>query len=177
VSCALPANESVDIKVDGVDYTYQASLAWRRVGHAQRPVATTAARAGLACLLARLDFLGELHEISVRGGEPGLQSCPDERTTYSEREATYYGNVFVYPMKMYACTSPDQTQIPRSAARTSTTAVDRSARLLRRPLRQAAQGRSFPDWPGPGTRTTRGAATAHGHDDVYKGSVTVFLKP
>jgi hypothetical protein len=110
VSCALPADQSVTIKVDGQSYTYPGSLgmepAWGQRGGScdqscQRWVS--------ACVLARVDHLGVARPISVRGLNPGLKTTLKEAIDFPVREATYYGNVFTPQQPLFACLAPGQT--------------------------------------------------------------------
>src|SRR5262249_37072515 len=114
VSCALPADQSIDIAIDGAPYSFQGELGlapeW---GEAGGSCGKNCQEWVSACVLARLDFLGQKHVSSVRGENKGLEACVDERETYTQREATYYGNLFVTPQRRYACLSPGQTEIPR----------------------------------------------------------------
>ncbi len=181
VSCALTADQSVDVTVDGVDYSYQGELGlapeWGEPngscdGRCQQWVS--------ACLLARVDFLGVEVEISVRGENKGLKACVDERATYTAREATYYGNLFVTPQIRYACLSPGQTEIPRVCGPTLDDCVvdvlGSCADLCGTPRGDG----SFPDCRAPdGDEHQNGQHRGEGYDkdDVFEGSVTVFLKP
>ena len=48
-----------------------------------------------ACVLARVDAAGVKRMISIRGDNRALRPDAKELRHYTEREATYYGNVFV----------------------------------------------------------------------------------
>jgi hypothetical protein len=175
VSCALPADQTVEVTVDGVDYSYQGQLGlapeWGEPdgscdGSCQQWVS--------ACLLARTDFLGKEVLISVRGENEGLDACPAERATYTQREATYYGNVFATPQRLYACLPPGQTEIPRvcgpSLDGCFLDVLGSCADLCGKPR----QDGSYPDCSAPDADDRPGHPD---QDDVFEGSITVFLKP
>ncbi|HXJ19019.1 MAG TPA: hypothetical protein VMT03_02215 [Polyangia bacterium] len=107
VSCALGPNQSLDLTISGQPYHFpgQVGLApqWGMSGGScdgscQRWVS--------ACLLARLDAAGVEREISVRGLHPALLPSWSELTTYTQREATYFGNVFIPGQPRYLCLPP-----------------------------------------------------------------------
>ncbi len=66
-----------------------------------------------ACLLARVNYLGEHIQISLRGKSRALSTTKEERETYETPEATYYGNVFLAEQRRFACLPPGATSIPR----------------------------------------------------------------
>jgi hypothetical protein len=114
VSCALPAGQSIDVPVDGTTYTFEGEIGlapeWGQEGgscdvECQEWVS--------ACLLARVNYRGDHVEISIRGGDNALRSTRDERADYANREAAYFGNVFVAPQRAFACLSPEQTALLR----------------------------------------------------------------
>jgi hypothetical protein len=114
VSCALPADKSVSISVDGQSYTYPGLLGmapqWGEDGgscdeECQRWVS--------GCVLARVDFLGVERMISLRGANKGLRTSEHEAHQYPVREATYFGNLFVPGQPRYLCLSPGQKQDER----------------------------------------------------------------
>jgi hypothetical protein len=174
VSCALPADETVEVTVDGVDYSYQGQLGlapeW---GEPDGSCDELCQQWVSACLFARVDFLGEERVISVRGENQGLQTCPAERAAYTEREATYYGNVFATSQRFYACLPPGQTEIPRvcgpSIDECFLDVLGSCADLCGKPR----QDGSFPDCRAPDADDGGGGDP----DDVFEGSITVFLKP
>jgi hypothetical protein len=180
VGCALPADQTIQVTVDGTAFSYQGELAlapeW---GEPDGSCDKSCQGWVSACLLARVDFLGQKREISVRGENPGLQSCPAERATFTQREATYYGNVFVTPQIRYACLSPGQTEDPRVCGPSlDGCVVDMLGSCDDLCGKPRADG-SFPDCRAPDADDADGQAGPHGRDrdDVFEGSVTVFLKP
>jgi hypothetical protein len=114
VSCALPDGADVTFRVDGVRYSYPGSLGlapeWGRKngscdGSCQRWVS--------ACMLARVDAAGVKREISIRGIHPALLPDRGELRSYPDREATYFGNLFIKGQPRFLCLSPDQSSNER----------------------------------------------------------------
>jgi hypothetical protein len=169
VSCALSPDQSVTFEVDGVTYTYAGELGlapgWGAPGgscdgECQEWVS--------ACLLARVDYLGQTHDISLRGVNSALAVSPTEQHEYTVREATYFGNVFTKPQERYACLSPGQTEILRVCGPTlEGCVVDVDAtcdKVCGGPTGDGAFTNCRPhdgDWDDPS----------------YHGSITVFLRP
>jgi hypothetical protein len=171
VSCALATNESVTFTVDAETYTFPGEIGlapgWGEPGgncedaYCQGWVS--------ACVLARVDYLGATVPISIRGASPFLQTTAAERATYTEREATYYGNIFSSPMLRYACLSPGQTSDTRVCGPSLAGCVMQITGQCDVECGHVRADGSFPKcrnvppgWPG---------------STVYPGSVTVFLKP
>jgi hypothetical protein len=109
VSCALDDGDEVSVKVDGTRYTFPGSLGlapeWGKKngscdGSCQRWVS--------ACVLARVDAAGVKRDISIRGANWALMPEKNELRKYTEREATYFGNLFVKGQPRYFCLSPGQ---------------------------------------------------------------------
>jgi len=172
VSCALPADETVDVTVDNVNYSYPGQLGlapeW---GEQDGSCGTNCQQWVSACLMARVDFLGQLQEISVRGENKGLQSCADERAAYTQIEATYYGNAFASPQRLYACLPPGATQIPRVCGPSTTDCFLDVLGYCEDLCGHVRPDGSYPDCRAPD------ADKKHDSDDVYEGSITVFLDP
>jgi hypothetical protein len=177
VSCALPASKSLTVKVQGVTYTFPGELGltpeWGAPGgHCDDRCQGWVS----ACVISRLDFLGQPQEISLRGDKPGLATTAAERSTYSDREATYYGNIFASPMEIYGCLSPGKTGIPRVCGPTDQgCGVDVLGSCDQLCDHPRADG-SFPDCRAPDADDAS-CHKKHDHDDVYHGSITVFLQP
>jgi hypothetical protein len=110
VSCALPANVNFDITVDGVDYPYSGGLGLAKQW-AKDKCDDTCAQAISSCVLARLNYLGEVVSISERGA--GLGTTPAELSAYQQLDGTYYGNIFAVPQIRYACLPPGVTELTR----------------------------------------------------------------
>jgi len=107
VSCALDEGDDVALRIDGKRYVFPGSLGlareWGRErgfcdGECQRWVS--------ACVLARVDYAGVKRIISLRGEHRALKPEDNEVRRFSDREATYYGNVFIPGQPMFMCLSP-----------------------------------------------------------------------
>ena len=64
-------------------------------------------------MLARIDAAGVEREISVRGLHPALLPSRSELATYTQREATYFGNVFIPGQPRFVCLPPGATSDER----------------------------------------------------------------
>jgi hypothetical protein len=109
VSCALSSQQSLSLAVDGTTYTFPGGLGlapqWGMPhgscdGSCQRWVS--------ACVLARVDAAGIDREISVRGFNLALATSPVEISTYTKKEATYFGNLFIPGQPRFLCLAPGQ---------------------------------------------------------------------
>jgi len=114
VSCALDDGDGFSMRIDGTNYDFPGQLGlapqWGRAhgscdGSCQRWVS--------ACVLARVDAAGVKRIISLRGQNRALLPDLRELLTFTNREATYYGNVFVRDQPRFLCLSPDKTSDPR----------------------------------------------------------------
>jgi hypothetical protein len=114
VSCALEDGDHVSVKIDGKRYTFDGSLGlapeWGEDrgscdGECQRWVS--------ACVLARVDAAGVKKPISIRGDHPALRPTMDELRRFTDREATYYGNIFAANKPRFLCLSPGKTSDQR----------------------------------------------------------------
>jgi len=167
VSCALDDGDRVTVRIDGKRYNFDGSLGlapeWGTDhgwcdGGCQRWVS--------ACVLARVDAAGEKRMISIRGDHPALRPSDMELHRFTDREATYYGNLFVRGKPRFLCLSPGQTSDERvcgdSLADCPMTVVGSCDRACAREGRYDA----FDDCSDQGR-------AGHGH--VYDETVTVFL--
>ena len=110
VSCALPADKSIKMQIDGKSYTFPGSLGMEpQWGERGGSCDESCQRWVTACVLARVDFLGIERPISVRGLNPGLRTTVKEALDFPVSEATYFGNVFAPGKPLYACLSPGLT--------------------------------------------------------------------
>jgi|SRR5499427_123328 len=114
VSCALDDGDGLSIRIDGTKYDFPGQLGlapqWGRPhgscdGSCQRWVS--------ACVLARVDAAGVKRIISLRGQNRALLPDVGELVHYTDREATYYGNLFVPDQPRFLCLSPGKTSDPR----------------------------------------------------------------
>jgi len=114
VSCALDDDQDIKLTIDGTKYDFAGSLGlapqWGKKngscdGSCQRWVS--------ACVLARVDAAGVHRPISMRGLNPALRPDPGELTGFTDREAAYYGNIFIPGAPKYLCLSPGKTSDTR----------------------------------------------------------------
>jgi hypothetical protein len=114
VSCALDEGDGFSMRIDGTLYDFPGQLGlapqWGRShgscdGSCQRWVS--------ACVLARVDAAGVKRIISLRGQNLALWPDAGELRQFTDREATYYGNLFVRDQPRFLCLSPDKTSDPR----------------------------------------------------------------
>ena len=119
-SCALPATSAIDFTVDGVAYSFPGELglasSWGQNGGTCN---TSCQETVSACVIARLDHLGEHVEISLRGKASGLATSSSERAAFPVAEGAYYGNIFLATSVMYACIAPGRTGLTRVCGPTS----------------------------------------------------------
>jgi hypothetical protein len=114
VGCALSANETIDITLGGIPYSFAGELglapAWGQPGHS----CDANCRSWVSgCVLSRVNYLGETVDISLRGSLGALSASETELFVYPAREATYFGDIFASPQVRYACTSPGSSLISR----------------------------------------------------------------
>jgi hypothetical protein len=116
VGCALPAGRDIVFpRLAGqADYTFAGSIGlspyWGQDGSS---CDTTCQERVSACVIARVNYLGQHVPLSLRGS--GLAAFEAEVTAYPNREATYYGNVLTSPAMLHGCrtTGDDWTLIGR----------------------------------------------------------------
>jgi hypothetical protein len=114
VSCALGPQQSLTVTAGGKTYSFPGQLGlapqWAGDhgscdGSCQRWVS--------ACLLARVDAAGIDREISIRGPNLVLLPSPKEISQYTQREATYFGNLFIPGQPRFLCLAPGQSEDQR----------------------------------------------------------------
>ncbi|WP_437604033.1 hypothetical protein WMF28_20865 [Sorangium sp. So ce590] len=114
VSCALPEGEAIDLNIEGVDYSFEGSVGlapeWGKDGG---ECGENCKSWVSACVISRVNYLGQSVRISVRGKDKALASTSEEREEYTEREGAYFGDIFATPQELYACVAPGASQIPR----------------------------------------------------------------
>ncbi len=118
VSCALRADQSVDLTVGGTPMRFAGQM-----GLAPEWGASDTAQCGpecqqwvSACLLARINYYGHRIDVSLRGQKaPALSTDQAELSAFPRAEATYFGNIFVQgtPQPRYACTVAGSPLISR----------------------------------------------------------------
>jgi hypothetical protein len=167
VSCALDDDDSVSIRVDGQKYTFPGELGlapdWGKKngscdGECQRWVS--------ACVLARVDAAGVKRMISIRGDNKALKPDAQELRTYTDREATYYGNVFIRNQPRFLCLSPDKTDDQRVCGDSMTDCPMTVVGACDDACASEGAYRSFNDC------SDRGRAR---HGTIYHEAITVFL--
>ena len=166
VQCALPENDSVTYEVDGASHTFQGSIGlapeWKT-----ESCGPSCQRWISACLLARLNKAGEHVPVSLRGEHPALKTERKEERDYPVREATYYGNLFEAPEKIFLCHAPGTPSVSRVCGDSLASCpmqVAGSCDEVCRPGRH----QSFRDCkPGP---------TNKGPSETFEEAITVFLK-
>jgi hypothetical protein len=180
VGCALPVSESLTLTVQGVSYTFNGELGlapeW---GEEDGSCGDSCQQWVSACVIARTDFLGQAKLISLRGDNPGLQTTASERSAYSSGEAAYYGDIFDHHhLRLYACLYPGQAQIPRVCGPSiASCGVDVVGSCDQVCGKQRADG-SFSNCSAPDGDDGHGDHhKKHDKDDVFHGSITVFLNP
>ncbi len=114
VSCALPEEAHFDIEIEGQTYGFDGGLGlapeWGEQGGSCDDDCVSWVS---ACVISRLDYTGESVLISLRGKNDALDTTCAEREDFPNREATYYGDIFASPQKIFACLPPGATSIPR----------------------------------------------------------------
>jgi hypothetical protein len=114
VSCALPADQTLTITVDGTQHSFPGQLGlapeW---GEKHGSCDLSCQRWVSACMLARVDAAGVEREISVRGDNKALHPEAKEIRDYPVREGAYFGNLFIAGQPRFLCVTPGATQDTR----------------------------------------------------------------
>jgi hypothetical protein len=167
VSCALPEDQTLSMKIDGKTYKFPGSLGlaaeWGKTGGS---CGESCQRWVSACVLSRVDFLGVEMPISIRGAHPALRVSLKEFFEYPDDEATYYGNIFQEEKEMYACLAPNEKQIERVCG-------DSLANCPMKVVGNCAKACSFRELSG-GFVDCSSSGNAK-KPETYRESVTVFL--
>jgi hypothetical protein len=112
--CALPAGEGIDLEIDGQTYEFRGEIGLAKSWGKEHGSCNEACRRWVsACVLARVNYLGEHVPISIRGERGELASSTQERDTFTRREGAYYGDIFASPPLYHACVAPDAPLLPR----------------------------------------------------------------
>jgi len=167
VSCALPPDQTLKVTVDGEALTFPGAIgvapAWL-TGTCD----TSCQRWVSACVIARVNHLGQHVEISMRGQNRALVVEPHEVRDFSFREAAYYGNFFLPRPEVHACLPDGATGITRVCGPS----------LADCPV--AVAGRCSDVCAGMGAWSSYrdcAAGAPSGSGEVFPQTVTVFLKP
>jgi hypothetical protein len=114
VSCALNSQQSLSFTTGGTTHTFPGELGLApQWGTANGSCDGSCQRWVSACLLARVDAAGIDREISVRGPNMALLPTWSELFQYTQREATYFGNLFIPGQPRFLCLAPGQKQDQR----------------------------------------------------------------
>jgi hypothetical protein len=114
VSCALDDQQTLSFTAGGTAYTFPGELGLApQWGASHGSCDGSCQRWGSACVLARIDAAGIHREISVRGPAPALLPTLGEISHYTQREATYFGNLFVQGQPRFLCLAPGQKEDQR----------------------------------------------------------------
>jgi hypothetical protein len=106
-SCALTPKQSLNLNVGGQEYDLPGSLGLApQWGTSGGSCDKSCQRWVSACVLSRVDAAGVKREISIRGLNPALLPSRAEMSTYTQREATYFGNVFAPGQPKFLCLPP-----------------------------------------------------------------------
>jgi hypothetical protein len=168
VSCALPEGELLTLEDQGQTYTFGGALGvapeWLNGA-----CDVSCQRWVTACVLARVNHLGQHVAISIRGENRALAVQPHEMQEYTTREATYYGNFFQPISEVYTCLPPNATSILRVCG----------ASLSDCPMTVAGSCRAVCGGPGQNLTFRDCAATtaALASRTTFSQTVTVFLRP
>jgi len=105
VSCALPADVTLEATIDGVVTEFPGSIGlapdWT-----DRALKGSEKRWISACMIARVNAYDVSVSISIRGEHPALTASPEEIATYDLEEGAFYGNIFLpedQPIEWVAC--------------------------------------------------------------------------
>ena len=175
VSCALPPASQVSFVADGVSYTYPGELGLAAPWGAPNGTCNTTCQQWVsACVMARVDYLGVKVQISVRGDTPALTATRTEQNTYTVREGTYFGNIFLTSPQRYACVAPGRTGLPRVCGPSTAGCVVEN-------LGSCSSVCSKTKADGAYTKCSNENSCAEDDDDfeetTYNAAVTVFLAP
>jgi hypothetical protein len=175
VSCALPAEAHFDVQVQGQTYGFDGRHGLAPVWGEDGGSCDEECRSWVsACVISRVNYLGEHVTISIRGKHDELATTLSELIKYPFREATYYGDIFASPQEIFACLPPGKNKIPRVCGPSlDDCVVDVQGKCedLCGQLRFDGSYASCreKDTPKPKGGTKKGAK--------HKGAVTVFLAP
>jgi len=174
VSCALPKGaELTYTDAQGNAYTFDGDLGVAQEWGKRGGKCNETCRQWVSgCVLSRVDYLGQHVNISIRGVNPALKATPQERHDYPHREATYFGNIFSQPQRLFACLSPGQTSDPRVCGPSLDSCgiqfLGSCDEICSGPTADGA----FTNCRGPSDEDDED----EGEDRAYKGSVTAFLQ-
>jgi len=172
VSCALPADQTLSVTVDGQALTFPGAI-----GVAPEWLTgacdTTCERWVSACVISRVNHLGQHVEISMRGQNRALVVQPREVQQFTYREAAYFGNFFGPAPEVHACLPNGASGITRVCGPS----------LDGCPIAVVGRCEDVCAGLGPWTSFRDCGVAPVAHDgairsrDAFPETVTVFLKP
>ena len=113
-SCALSGDDAVVLEIDGVQHTFPGGVGLAPEWGDEDGSCDADCQGWVsACLLARSNAWGESVTVSLRGEHEALRLSLWEEEEYSFEEATYFGNVFEAPARLFACLPEGEDSIPR----------------------------------------------------------------
>ncbi|WP_438020546.1 hypothetical protein WMF18_16360 [Sorangium sp. So ce315] len=173
-SCALPADKSLTVSVDGVRLAFPGELGLAARWGQQGGACDGACRSWVSgCVLARLNYLGQKVSISVRGDRKELQADKAERAAFPRREATYFGDIFAERPVYQACLPPGASAIPRVCGPSLEACAVEIAGPCDALCDEPTDDGSFPNCRGTVRRPSGKIAVGKA---PHAGSVTVFLR-
>jgi hypothetical protein len=176
VGCALPVGNQINLTVSGVAYSFPGELgiasSW---GQSSGTCNTSCQEAVSACVLARLDYLGNYVAISLRGSSAALDASASEMASYPVAEGAYYGNIFLSTPTMNACIAPGQTGLTRVCGSTTVGCIVTAIGMCDDVCDKADKKEGF----FPNCRDTAKDASGHfpAGTRTYASAATVFLAP
>jgi hypothetical protein len=175
-SCALPAGNQLDVTVGGVPYSFPGELGLApQWGQTNGTCNTSCQEWVSACVIARLDYLGQDVQISLRGSAAALAAPSSETDTYTVAEGAYYGNIFLATPVMYGCVAPGRSGLPRVCGPTTAGCIVEDLGSCDQACGKAQEDGSFPRCSNRNSSAANGDSTFQGR--TYDASVTVFLAP
>ena len=176
VSCALPAGRQVSFVADGVSYSYPGELGLAPEWELTNGTCNKSCQQWVsACVMARVDYLGEKVLISARGDTSVLRASLTERYSYSVREGTYFGNIFAATTERYACIAPGRTGLPRVCGPTTVGCVVEALGSCSQVCDKIGSDGSFRQCSNEDSNAAQDQPKFK--DTTYDGTVTVFLAP
>jgi hypothetical protein len=175
VSCALPADAHFDLEIEGVTYGFDGGVGLAPNWGEEGGSCNAKCRSWVsACVIARLDYTGESVTISVRGDHDALYASPAEQIDHPLVEATYYGDLFSSPQKIFACLPPGKAQIPRVCGPDIDDCIVEPQGECEDLCKDVLDDGAYSDC------RERGKAKKHGgyhKGKKHRGAITVFLAP
>jgi hypothetical protein len=120
VSCAFADGDSFTFEGPSGPETYPGSLGlapeWKLRGLTEKEQRWVS-----ACMAARTNYFGQSVQISLQGNHRSLSTTGGERSTYSQREGAFWGNLFADAPVLNACYYPPNARHSRGKQRVCAT--------------------------------------------------------